>query len=1584
MNLNSAHIGYAYQDLLTSYFILKEILDGNKDSLFLIDKKHTQNDRFDDLVIINGSKTQRKQIKYSDETTSKELAKDDLSNDSNYKLAIYKLYETWKSLNSTNSEFRLCLAWNEPTEENIKSVLNPISNSFSSFSTCSTKLYKINLDNLWEENPEKFNRWNSLKKYVEENNVNRDDFKHFCDELIVELEFPKANIDFNIPSDLEKILIQQAQKLGIGQYPNNDITITSFLERLAYKVNGYRAKSIEITSQKILEDLGIKTDFGKIEQKFEIDQTKNITFESKFELFFKTIIQNKKTLLLGEPGSGKSWFLTNFIGYLENNKKRVIRHYCFTKTDDVNNVKRVSSDTFFGNLIGDVIKYYPELETKKVNRYTANLEELNLLLSHITDDLIIVIDGLDHINRTLKNSTVLSPDKTKIIEFISQIVIPDNISVVLGSQPVEEVKSLVEHFAFSEHKIVKWTIEDILLLMNKYLLDDCSLEEQQLSQLLLSKSEGNPLYLTYIIKSLKNEPNITLETIEKLPRYDENLKSYYEYLVSQIECNNTSEILSCLDFRVTINELKEIIPMSHHLENNLKILSPVLNENYARGGIKLYHDSFRRFNLEKLEVIANLNEIYQYIIQWLETKKFYKYQKSYRYLLGYYVKSEQYDKVKEYATNDFLTKSLYNGFSEVAIKMNYNYFLKVARLTLDWSLFIYISELNRTLQATISDSYNIFEEYFEQYFETVGLIYGFDRANEILFFDGEKNFSDDVIAKAFYIAQQNGYVANWKLIEDFFKEINLENFRFYISYLIGTNKLDDFFKKNLKKITAQKYGEFFRVFVEEIYYQVGFEKILEFYDNCASYEKIKTAHIINNILNRTNCNARVISLKIKEHPTLEKLTLDFTNGYIDEENLNRFYILVKQYAMYNIEALINFEKTIHSSNFFHNWLKFFIKTFIIENNIDNNKYFSCKKLENAILENFKFLSSDVERFKGKPRIVDFTHQNSNLINLTIEQGLQYIQTKESWSKAIEYLNKIPYNTLSIIEGKYVNSKNIDFIINSYIQIEKSDEESSEGYSFSIDTVLKLVSLYQLSGEPKKAKKQLKKAISYMTAYTFRKDTTLDEIIDPLESINKLNKEFALKYTKKLLPLNLAVQNHSEDGKGIRWLYINWFKKFLHIDKKLASKFLISKLMEDEYFWKYEYMFNHFVKTSKELKPIILNILFKLSPKIIDNDYVNGFSDNIHNLLPIDRKLAKASLINILSRDINKENDALSLKTKQKLQYLKNSLNVSIPIKKNIKDNASNHSYLEQNLEEKLTKYFAIEESLKDKTTKQLHQYFDKYDKKLNEKDMIFLKCYINELEDDEIAENILLPIIQKRFGGIEDYYENLRLLIKSINCSEELKIFLLVNIFVYSKGGWYENFVNKEAFKDAVNINQFKALNYLAKALEEKFHQIYYYPQSTANLIIAFEYTGLQSDEILAMYKRAFKFIQYRLPYEKDFDWQEVEYDDLDAMNNDEIAIVFILVKLKHYDKSIQEEILYAINYLIIYDCRLLIKPLKWFFAHIGQFPQLSAAGMLEIFLLNIDDKLDFFLEIKDDIKKITVLDNLYINDCIEQLYLGF
>ena len=54
MQLNAAHEGCEYQDLLTSYFILNEVLVEN-DSNFTIDTKEYTEDKIDDLTITNVS-----------------------------------------------------------------------------------------------------------------------------------------------------------------------------------------------------------------------------------------------------------------------------------------------------------------------------------------------------------------------------------------------------------------------------------------------------------------------------------------------------------------------------------------------------------------------------------------------------------------------------------------------------------------------------------------------------------------------------------------------------------------------------------------------------------------------------------------------------------------------------------------------------------------------------------------------------------------------------------------------------------------------------------------------------------------------------------------------------------------------------------------------------------------------------------------------------------------------------------------------------------------------------------------------------------------------------------------------------------------------------------------------------------------------------------------------------------------------------------------------------------------------------------------------------------------------------------------
>lgn len=1572
LSLNSAHEGYNYQDLLTSYFILKEVLEGNFKSIFSVDKKNALDDKFDDLVIMNGRAVQRKQIKYSNDSTSKTLKKDDLANDSGPGLAIFKLFETWRDLRTPDTEFRLCLAWNAPVDENIKRVLM-LQNTNSSFSSYPTKLFKINLDNLWQTNPENFNRWNSFSKYVKEKSVNRALFQTFCDELIIELELPKASLNFTKPSDLEKILIEQAKKLGIEQYPNDDIYVIDFLTRLVKLAGDYRSKSKEVSVQDILNDLRLRTDYGAIEQKFEIDASKNIVISSKYQEFLEQIIDNHKSLLIGEPGAGKSWFLTNFITHLEENNDRVIRHYCFTSTEDDLYEDRITSNVFFGNLTNSIVGYFPELMIEKTNLLTADLDELNLLLGKIDTPLVIIIDGLDHVERVLNNSASLPQDKTRIINYISQIVLPSNVSIILGSQPVNEVQILTDNHSFIRMDLPHWDEYDSKLLMKKFSVEDIKLEEQYLSTLLTQKSQGNPLYLTYILRSITNQPSVSMESLDSLPPYDFNLESYYEYLSNQLENNTTSGILACLEFSVTRTELKEIAPFKHIVDKDLKVLNPVISENTARGGISLYHDSFRRFNIENLSSVADLSDFYQFIIGWLEKQGFYNNAKSYRYLLSYYIRSDKYEDVLKYTDNEFLSNSLYHGHPERVIKNNFKNFLRVAEVLQDWSLFIYLSELNRTISTTNTEEhYSQFLENFELYFEAICLIHGAEKANSLLFFNGEKNFNDQVTAKAFYILQKNGYTPRWDEVSSMFdEEIELEHIK-YCTYSLIENS--DRLRRFFLIIAEEEHKAFLDEIVIALIELGQIDTILELCQSITNDEDERVARRVNHLLEMRNL-PQILSL---ENTTSaqpfdnQPLNIDFIDDHVNSSELNKFYFNVSQYAKNDIEELIEFEKTIPSLNFFYNWLKYFINIFIIEHTVAD------EEKEQEIIANINFLVSDVHPFKGSPRAMDLYYDNCALLDITIKNSLKYIESKESWKVVIEDIVKLPFPALAIVEKNFINEDNSPFIIEAY---DRFGESMDSEYNEHVEYHFKKSTYYGRANKLKDAQKELRYAIKYLTAYTSRKDTTLSELIDPLAAINRIDSNLALKYTKKLKYLNDAVMKHTEDGKGIRWLIIDWFKELLNIDYFLAMQYLIDQLIEEPYFWKLDYMFVDILSTDKGTNPLILNFLYRLLPTNNRDEYLNGFLEVISSIKNIDMNLAKLSLINLLNRDWNDSYNTLEAQTEIQFKSIVNHFGLIYKTDQEKPQNTDTYSMnFNSDLIEFLNKKLDINNFIKHKSLERIIEFYDGKSY-LSDSDFNFIYFYLEEHNDGNTMKNLLLSLIRKRSPReASKYYEKIFSLIERLQLDDLLKVTLLVNNFAYSTGGWLQRFINKESFKKAVEINLDLTLKELSHIISSVYPTNDYMAESTSNLIIAFEYAGIDSETIINMYERAYNFIESRLPDTSDFRWEDVEDTLLSNMSQDELAVALMLSKTKHQDAYIQRTILEAIIYLIDYDETLLVKPLKWLLVNTERFYTLSIASILELLLVKKESCHQILVSIKPELLQALNLDNLYIKNTVTDL----
>lgn len=1573
MSLNNAHEGYDYQDLLTSYFILKEVLDGNWDSIFSIDKKNTSDnvpDRFDDLVIVNGSRIQRKQIKYSNDSISKVLEKSDLANDNGYGLAIYKLFETWVDLRTAETEFRLCLAWDEPVSDDITRVLTQQKDN-SSFENYPTKVYKINLDKLWEANSENFNRWDSFKKYIKENNLKRDIFNQFCNELLIEVSLPKASLKFDKPGGLERILIEQAERIGIGQYPNDDIYIDDFLVRLAKLAGSYRSGTREVSARYIFNDLRVRTNFGKIDQRFEINPNKNIIFKQAHdELLIKTI-ENKKSILLGEPGSGKSWLLTNFIDYLDEKNIKSIRHYCFTSTNDDFSEKRVLSDVFFGNLIANIIELFPKLQSKKSQLLASNLDELNLLLSNIDEALVIIIDGLDHIERVINTSSSLSEDRTRIIDFISKIDGHPNISILIGSQPVNEVCSLIDNQDYQRIELPKWNIAAIKFLMDKYNVDDIKINNVHLSSLINIKSQGNPLYATYILKVINGQQGVSEEIIDILPAYDHNLKSYYEYLSSQLESNLTADILGCLEFSITKTELENILIFSHYLEKDLEILSPVISTNSSRGGIKLYHDSFRRYIIERLSSSGQKKINYQ-IGTWLKNQGFYEDAKSYRYLLSYLIKSEDYNEALNIADNNFLINSLYQGHSETAIKNNYKGFLHIANVLQKWDLFIYLSELNRTILATNSeDLHSQFLQNFEIYFETVCLIYGTEKASSLLFFDGDKNFSDEITAKAFVILQRNGYSPRWDEVNDLFQgSIRKEHMRYYVySRILLSTDLEKLFVSVVEHENKSLFDEVVFALIENDKIDVVLTMFSAIKKNTD-----EIAERINSIFESYNVEQRVKFTKkpAVENRVLPLLAIDFVDGYIDSDKLNVFYDTISQYAEKDINILVDFDKSIPQFNFFYNWIKFFIRNFIIEHTVLD------EKKENAFVENIVFLSSDVERYKGKPRAIDFIYDNSSLINHTLKIALKHIKSKSSWELVIKSIISIPCSSLSMVENSFLNEKNIDYIINAYSGFEESDKLD---YSEYADYCFKKAILLAKSNKLDLAKEELKKAMEYITTYTSRKDTTLSELIAPLSSINRIDIEVAKEHVKKLKYLSDAVMKHTEDGKGIRWLAIEWFSELLHIDSLLAKKYLAYELINDPYFWKLDYMLINLLRNSNNINPILIAFLYRLSPTNNRVEYINGYMDVILSVGHIDKDLAKLFVINLLSRDLNGSDNKIEPNSLIKLGDVVREFGLTpVNIEGKPQNNVSNKLDKTQTLSMILSENLCVRNSAIGLSISDLCGFYVKKEC-LSVRDFNAIYFYLCEFDSSQCIDEFLVPMIRKQFpGDSSTRYEYFYSLIMHLGLDTDSKVSLLVNNFLYSKDGWFAMFTHKESLKKAVEIDNEKALIFLAKELAHIFSNIGYMSNSTANLIIAFEHSGIDKNIVLDMYSRGFEFIENRLPDNNDFRWDDVENFLMSEMNHDELAVVLILAKTKNNDSEIQREVLFAINYLLTYREKLLVKPLRWFFINIEKFNELTISSLLEMLVIEKNEGSELLLNIQNELKEAMRVDSLYIKNLLNEL----
>ena len=191
---------------------------------------------------------------------------------------------------------------------------------------------------------------------------------------------------------------------------------------------------------------------------------------------------------------------------------------------------------------------------------------------------------------------------TEIISELLEIHFPDNCYVIISSQPIDEIEEF-KGKNYSVFEIEPWGIEQVKSLMASFQINDDNIKDDDISSIsvyLLKKSQGNALYLGYILRQLRNL-DVNKELIDEIPDYDINLSKYYSYLYTKVRNNRTVNALCGADFYLSLDDLMEITGDGEFVEQDISVLHPLLIENILSGGFSVYHESFRRFVLASLK-----------------------------------------------------------------------------------------------------------------------------------------------------------------------------------------------------------------------------------------------------------------------------------------------------------------------------------------------------------------------------------------------------------------------------------------------------------------------------------------------------------------------------------------------------------------------------------------------------------------------------------------------------------------------------------------------------------------------------------------------------------------------------------------------------------------------------------------------------------------------------------------------------------------------------------------------------------------------------------------------------------------------
>ena len=736
--LESAHRGYEYQDLLVACRLVDVMLGSIKTAH--VDEKLVPQDRFDDLTTEDETgRRERVQVKHTADI-DRPLTLATFTSDAR-QLRLDRLLATavadrdGPGIGAAESSFRIVLRDAVPTDARLLDILKPTASDPGPFVRgMNSARMSFHADALWEaaESLASDQPHNSMPfafLWANPEAVKRRDLDWFCERLVVELNAPAATFDLTNPGAAEHLLLKRVRdEVGTGMYPNalrSDVDVAAALIGCA---RAARHGSLTVTAPELLHRTQLRSDFGAVARRHPVNSTMEVprppTVSDLVQKATDAADEGKAILLVGPPGQGKSWICKQVINSLSDQDWLVAEHYCYLGEADGERCPRVHEESVLGSLLGRIAECNPDLVSEQRPRFAANEQAVEHAVAAALEKepnrrVALVVDGIDHVTRVIGGGGAVDPSFA-LAQVLASLRLPKSSVLIVLSQPGTHLKPLEEAGAVTVHLPGLTDSELRQLAVHLGVIgarSDSSesisaplrydgVEADEFVAALIDRSSGNALYATYLCREALRSPTTTADpsaTVRSLPQFDGALRAYYEHIQTSLgpQAAWVADLIALVDFSVSRGELKQIRPDSaHHVDEAVEVLRPVLWEQAAQAGIRIYHESFARFLRQPFQDDSNVRSaLLDRIIQWLEGKGMFNDPRAFRYLLRTLSEADHHQRVADTVGRDFVIESIAYGFPVSAIIENLATAIGSAARIGDWPAVVRYVEMSRSAET---------------------------------------------------------------------------------------------------------------------------------------------------------------------------------------------------------------------------------------------------------------------------------------------------------------------------------------------------------------------------------------------------------------------------------------------------------------------------------------------------------------------------------------------------------------------------------------------------------------------------------------------------------------------------------------------------------------------------------------------------------------------------------------------------------------------------------------------------------------------------------------------------------------------